>query len=251
MTDIIPVKDLFDSDIARFLSYPEYDEGIIGQREVELQSLGVSHLSFGGPHRIREFPILGKGHVGIVLRGLWGGVKVAVKVRRIDADRATMAYEAGMIGLANSVDVGPVLHGFTDNVLVMELISGMYFRDWVQEETVRDDEVKRALRGLLVKVRRLDEIGLDHGELTSVRRHFIMASGVPRIIDFESASTKRQVQNVTTTVQSFFLRPGFSKLLGEKIVIPDRTRVIEVSRAYKRDPSDSSFQDLLVTCGLG
>jgi len=251
LTDLVPVKDLFDSDIARFLSYPEYDEDMIAQRVPELQSLGVSHLGFGGPHRIGKFPILGKGHVGIVLRGLMDGVEVAVKVRRTDADRVTMVREAGMIGIANRVDVGPVLHGFTDNVLVMELISGMYLRDWVQEKDVRGDEVKRALLELLVKARRLDEIGLDHGELTGVRRHFIMASGVPRIIDFESASTNRQVQNVTTTVQSFFLRPGFSKLLNGKMIIPDRSRVIEVSKAYKRDPSDTCFQDLLVACGLG
>ena len=250
MTEFLPVKDLFDSDIARFLSYPEYDEEIITQRVTELQNLGVSHLGFGGPHKIGKFPILGKGHVGIVLRGMNDGVEVAVKVRRTDADRATMVHEAGMIKIANRVDVGPVLHGFTDNVLVMELISGIYLRDWVQEKDVRSDEVKRALLELLVKARRLDEIGLDHGELTGVRRHFIMASGVPRIIDFESASTNRQVQNMTTTVQSFFLRPGFSKLLNGKMIIPDRSRVIEVSKAYKRDPSDTCFQDLLVVCGL-
>lgn len=251
MTDFFPVHELFDTEMSRFLSYPDYDEEIVAQLVAELQSLGVNHLGFGGPHRINKFQILGKGHVGIVLRGLKGNLEAAIKIRRTDADRATMVYEARMIGLANRVDVGPVLSGVSDNILVMELISGLYLRDWVQKEYVNDNEVKRALRELLVKTRRLDEIGLDHGELTTVKRHFIMASGVPRIIDFESASTNRQVQNVTTTVQSFFLRPGFTRLLEGKMVLPDRFRVIEVSKAYKKDPSDTHFQDLLVTCGLG
>lgn len=43
--------------------------------------------------------------------------KVALKIRRTDADRSQMYHEADMLKKANSVDVGPKLLDVSENFL--------------------------------------------------------------------------------------------------------------------------------------
>ena len=75
------------------LSYPSADPEIGCVLIEELKELGVSALVLKGRHAIDGVPILGKGHVGIVVAALIRGEEVAVKLRRSDADRVSMAAE--------------------------------------------------------------------------------------------------------------------------------------------------------------
>ena len=53
----------------------------------ELQQLGVEALEFSGKAAAANVPVLGKGYVGVVVVAHVRGEKVALKMRRIDADR--------------------------------------------------------------------------------------------------------------------------------------------------------------------
>lgn len=235
----------------RLLSWPSFDEAMAEERLRDLRLLGVDALLLGGPHLVGSLRILGKGHVGIVVAAKMGEARAALKVRRTDADRATLRDEAELLGLANSVRVGPELLGCTDDLLLMELIEGAYLGDWLEGLTPSDGGPLRDVLGsLLGDARRLDEVGLDHGELVRVRRHIIVSGGVPRIIDFESASTGRRAANVTTVVQSLFLNQATSAKLGRLMRLPEREGLLAALRRYKAEMSDGGFGELLRVLGL-
>jgi putative serine/threonine protein kinase len=213
--------------------------------------MGISALIFRGRHAIDGVPILGKGHVGIVVAGLLEGEEVAVKLRRADADRASMEAEGEYLRLANGVSVGPRLLGASREVLAMELVEGDYLVDWVGGLGPGDAE---PLRGLLMdlmdQARRLDEAGLDHGELSSARRHVIVSGGVGRIVDFESASVSRRCSNVTSMAQYLFFNRGMAGGIGGVISLPDRDSLVAALSAYRWWPREASFRRVLVASGL-
>lgn len=251
MSETISIGSLHGSKAFRLLSWPSFDEALAEERLRDLRLLGVDALLLGGPHLVGSLRILGKGHVGIVVAAKMGEARAALKVRRTDADRATLRDEAELLGLANSVRVGPELLGCTDDLLLMELIEGAYLGDWLEGLTPSDGGPLRDVLGsLLGDARRLDEVGLDHGELVRVRRHIIVAGGVPRIIDFESASTGRRAANVTTVVQSLFLNQATSAKLGRLMRLPEREGLLAALRRYKAEMSDGGFGELLRVLGL-
>jgi len=251
LSEAIPLGGLLASRARFLLSYPRYDEEEAERRLDELRGLGIGSLVLGGPHVIDGVPVLGKGHVGVVLAALLGGRRVALKVRRVDADRPSLEAEAARLGVANRVSVGPGLLGVSRNFMVMELVEGEYLVDWVGGLGPSDGGIlRRVLKGLLEKARRLDVVGLDHGELVRAHRHVIVAGGEPRIIDFESASTSRRCANVTSIVQYLFFNRRMAGLVERVLPVPERVGLIGALRGYRRAPSEEGFRRVLEACGL-
>lgn len=249
MSNYIKINGLPGSKVGDYVCYPSCSCNQMQDRITQLEDLGVDSVSLGGPHVIMGYPVLGKGHVGVVLKAIWDNKTVALKARRTDADRNTMKHEALMLEIANSVGVGPQLYASTKDFIVMEKIEGKYFREWAESVGSKDEFIK-TVRGLLWKVYRLDQVGLDHGELNKIRRHFIVSGGETRIIDFESASTNRRVQNVTSTVQSIFLNQRFKKIIKRRISLPGKAHLIESLRRYKEEMNQCNFNRILTVTGL-
>ncbi len=179
-----------------------------------------------------------------------GGEEVALKVRRTDSDRESMHREAEMLVLANKAGVGPILHGFSSDFIAMEEITGSYLGEWLNNFRGDPEKLRSVIRVLLEKSRKLDHVGVDHGELTRVKRHFIVTEAGPRIIDFESASIERRMQNVTATAQSIFLNKGFASQLGSHLSLPDLKTLIDVLSTYKQNQTDHNFEKILEVCNL-
>ena len=250
MSEHIDLDDVIGHAVGRFLCWPRYDESIARQRLSQLKELGIESLALGGRHVIQGRQVLGKGHVGVVLKAMRGGEEVALKVRRTDSNRESMQKEAEMLTLANEAGVGPILHGFSSDFIAMEKITGLYLGEWINGFRGDKKELRNVIRGLLEKSRKLDHVGVDHGELTRVKRHFIVTEAGPRIIDFESASTERRMQNVTATAQSVFLNKGFASQLGSHLSLPDTKTLINVLSTYKQNQTDHNFEKILEVCNL-
>jgi len=251
LSEAIPVGSLRGSEAFRLLSWPSFDEALAEGRLGDLRLLGVDALILGGPHQVGSIRVLGKGHVGIVVAARAGEAWAALKIRRTDADRASLRGEAELLGLANGVRVGPELFGCTDDLILMELVEGPYLGDWIDGLYPSDgDRLRGVLRVLLLDARRLDGVGLDHGELVRVRRHIIVANNMPRIVDFESASTGRRAANVTTVVQSLFLNEGTSARIGRLMELPEREPLLAALRGYKAGMSEADFAEILRVLGL-
>jgi putative serine/threonine protein kinase len=185
------------------------------------------------------------------MAALLGGEEVAVKLRRSDADRVSMEAEGEYLRVANGVSVGPRLLGVSREVLVMELVEGDYLVDWVGGlEPGNVGRLRGVLLDLMEQARRLDEAGLDHGELSSARRHIIVSGDVARIVDFESASVSRRCSNVTSMAQYLFFNRGMAGGVGGVMSLPDRDSLVAALSGYRRWPGEASFSRVLTASGL-
>ena len=247
----IPITKIPGTRYSRILTYPDSNEEKLRDRIRELSAAGVTSLSFKGSTLIDGIPVLGKGCVGIVTLAELDGMTVALKIRRDDADRPSMANEGKLLRLANSVNVGPRLITATRNFLAMEAINGLPLFKWAHTCRARDKRgVKKLLGDLLYSCFRLDSVGLDHGELSHAPKNVLVSStGRGCIVDFESASTVRRVANVTSILQ-YFLFGQISRTLHASIIFPARGRILKTLTRYKQEPSVESFNSLLTVLGL-
>ena len=110
----------------------------------------------------------------------------------------------------------------------------------------RKARVKRTIRLLLEQCYRLDEKGLDHGELSRAHKNVLVSDGDQGwILDFESASTSRRPSNFTSLAQYLFLGGGLAKKVAKILGPVNRTHVLESLRLYKFGKSSESFEKAL------
>lgn len=247
----VPLEFLHEEPYSSVLCFPKLSEIELQSRIEELRKLGVTALEFTGNASVFgvRLAVLGKGYVGIVVIGHLNGQKIAVKIRRIDSGRVDLFHEAQMLSKANSVNVGPTLIGASKNFLLMQLINGDLLTSWlmVHKEKVL---VKRVLSEVLEQCYRLDELGLDHGEISKATKHVIIDQNQkPFLVDFETASVERRVANVSAMCQFFFTgSSAVRQLLVETLGERNRLDVIGVLRKYKKSISREDFDDVLRVC---
>jgi putative serine/threonine protein kinase len=246
---LVFLEQLRDSPYADVICYPKLAQRELCKRLRELEQLEVTAVEFTGEKTVRNMQILGKGCVGIVVKAFTKEGNAALKIRRTDADRREMKHEADMLKTANAVNVGPRLFNLSENFLLMEYVEGTLFPEWL-EETKRKQTIRNVLRLALEQCWRLDEKGLDHGELSHAPKHVIVKDDVPYIVDFETASTKRRVANVTAICQYFFIANSIAKQVAEKIGEIDKEGLKRMLRDYKVEKSRESFDAVLKVVGL-
>ncbi len=251
--ETVPLKQLLEERYGKVMCYPRYDLGELRRRVKELKKLGVRAVEFAGGKSAFDVPVLGKGCVGIVVVALTDRGKAALKVRRVDADRAGMQREAEMLRRANAVGVGPRLLGTTENFLLMEFVEGTLLPQWVEMLKGRGtrSRIREVLREVLEQCWRLDELGLDHGELSRAPKHVIVdSSDNPCLVDFETASLHRRVSNVTSICQYFFIGSQAAKTIKKKLGEINREELIKALRTYKQQRTRENFEKVLSVCGL-
>jgi putative serine/threonine protein kinase len=248
---IVPVEQLIQEPYASVLCFPTHSEAELQSRIQELRSHGVSALEFSGTTSIFGVgvPVLGKGFVGIVVIAHLNGKRVAVKIRRSDADRADLLHEAAMLSKANAAGIAPKLVTASKNFLFMQLIDGDLLPNWLK--TTRDRAIVEGVLGqVLEQCFRLDQIGLDHGELSKAPKHLIVDKVKEIfIVDFETASIERRVANVTAVCQYLFAgNSSASKILAEIFGERNRLNFIDKLKTYKKDKNRKNFENLLEFC---
>ena len=234
---------------ASILCYPRASEAELESRLGELREHRVTALEFSGDASAFNMPVLGKGFVGIVIAAHVGGERVALKIRRVDADRAGLEHEAQMLVKANSVQVGPRLIGVSRNFLLMQLVDGYLLPNWLNAHKEKAI-VCGVLGEVLEQCWRLDSIGLDHGELSKAPKHIIISKQQePFLVDFETASVDRKPANVTSACQFFFTSYGaVAKSIADVLGEVNRAEVIDVLRCYKNERKRENFDDVVRVC---
>jgi putative serine/threonine protein kinase len=234
---------------ASVLCYPRASETELQRRLEELREHQVKAIEFAGETSAFNVPVLGKGFVGIVVIAHLNGQRVALKIRRIDADRLGLQHEAQMLAKANLAQVGPKLMGVSKNFLLMQLINGNLLPDWLEKHKEKD-HVRNVLNDILEQCWRLDNVGLDHGELSKAPKHLIVdRRQKPWIVDFETASIERKPANVTSVCQFLFTSGGtvataVAEMLGER----NREEIVYALRLYKKDRTRENFDRVLKVC---
>jgi putative serine/threonine protein kinase len=154
-----------------------------------------------------------------------------------------------MISKANTVNVAPKLIASSKNFLLMQLIDGDLLPNWLK--TNKDTTaVKQVLMEVLEQCFRLDQVGLDHGELSKAPKHLLVDKADRAfIVDFETASVERRVANVTAVCQYLFAgNSTASKILSEIFGERNRLELIDVLKAYKKNRTREYFEDLVEFC---
>ena len=207
--EVVSLKGLRARKHCKVLCYPRFEQEELEKRLKELERLGVQALEFTGKKSVFDVPVLGKGCVGIVVVAYTDSGRAALKIRRVDADRKEMFHEGEMLRRANAIDVGPKLLKISENFLLMDLVEGTHFPQWIESLGDRgvQSRVRFVLKDILEQCYRLDGAGLDHGELSNAPKHIIVdVDDLPHLVDFETASINRRVSNVTSVCQYFFMR---------------------------------------------
>jgi putative serine/threonine protein kinase len=248
---IVGIDQLNQEPYLSLLCFPKPNDAELQTRVEELRSLGVSALEFSGKSSVFgvPLPVLGKGFVGIVVIAHLNKEKIAVKIRRVDADRVDLLHEAEMLKIANLANVAPKIIAASKNFLLMQLIDGDLLPLWLD---INKDVllVKQVLRDVLESCFRLDEICLDHGELSKAPKHVIVDRNLkPWIVDFETASDKRKPANLPAMCHFLFNSPGevartIAATLGER----NKEKIISALHDYKRNRSIQAFELVSMAC---
>ena len=243
----VSLKGLHETKYCQVLCYPRCEQDELERRFKELEKIGVQELEFAGEKSIFDVPVLGKGCVGVVAVAYTILGRAALKIRRVDADRKGMFHEGEMLKIANAVDVGPKLLEISENFLLMELVEGTHFPEWLEslDGIEVQSRVSFVLKSILEKCYRLDEAGLDHGELSNAPKHIIVdADDIPQLIDFETASINRRVSNVTSVCQYLFLRSQIADKVKAKLGKVDEKELVNALRTYKRERTKKNFEKI-------
>jgi putative serine/threonine protein kinase len=242
-------ENLWEEPYASVLCYPKPSEAEVQKRLVELREHCVEAVEFAGKANAFNVPVLGKGFVGIVVAAHLGGQRVALKIRRVDADRLGLQHEAQMLAKANAVQVGPRLIGVSKNFLLMQLIDGAVLPEWL-DANKEQAHVRSVLKAVLEQCWRLDSAGLDHGELSKAPKHIIVdKQQKPWIVDFETASVNRKTSNVTSVCQFLFTSGGaVARAVAEVLGAVNREEIICALRLYKKGRTRENFDRVLQVC---
>ena len=250
---VVSLSLLQHEKYASILCYPKCDPKETRKRIRQLEKLGVTAVHFTGGKKAFELSVLGKGHVGIVVIADTKSGQAALKIRRVDADRKGMQHEAEMLAKANSLGIGPRLIGKDYDFLLMEFINGSLLPDWVAHLKGRNirKRIRNVLLNILEQCYRLDQAGLDHGELSRAPKHVIVDTlDKPKIVDFETASVMRRTSNVTSIAQYLFMKSQLAKILRRRLGYIDQEALVARLRIYKHRSTRQNFDTILETCKL-
>ncbi len=174
------------------------------ERLAAIEALGL-RLVEKGDALVQGHRILGKGTRGLVVAAEYKGGLVAVKIRRGDSVKNSLSYEANVLKLVNAVGIGPKLYTSTTDMLIMELVEGPFL---CRHKEMNDQQLERCVRSALLQANKLDEIGLDHGELSRAQHHVAFSPAGAVIVDFESSSVARRQHNYNSLYSYFFVKKG-------------------------------------------
>lgn len=247
--------DLLDISEApsQIICYPRPSEEERTARIEEMRRLGVEGLLLEGEKVVDGYKVLGKGCVSVAVLVKSSLGTVVLKIRRVDANRGDMFHEVEMLSFANGFGIGPKLLAHSRNLLLLEYIDGPTLVDWLHKTQESDLERAKSTLGMLLRqCYTLDQIHLDHGELSNASKHVIIrrSDWRPSIIDFESASNTRHVKNLTSICQFLFMSAtslNIFRIWKRLTPIEDLKNRL---REYKSGPSEEKFRRVLATLNL-
>lgn len=253
----VPVSKLKQQTHGQVLCYPGKDLGTFSKRAKQLKEMGVKEIIFEGSSKVGNLGVIGKGCVSVVLKATLKGSDdiIALKCRRVDANRPTMKRDFELQKLANSFGVGPKAISATDDFFAMEFVDSIKIGKWLEKLKTRSSKkfLRNLIRDSLTQCLLLDQHGLDHGELSNPTKHILIRrdeSGnlLPKvvIIDYESAGIGRKVSNLTSVASFFFLGGWQTDKIRRILAIPKgKAKLITLLKEYKKRPTPESFKQLM------
>jgi len=240
---------LSSANLIDLLCYPRFSVSDYYSRLSELRSLNLKFVILEGNTLLNAIRILGKGSEGLVLKVQDIHSKIlALKIKRIDSCRTNMQNEFEFYQSINRNNLGPKVFSYTKNALLMEFIEGLSARNWFLKSNMNLDLIRKIIINILTQCYTLDKLHIDHGQLNRLDNHVIISHCGSKctLVDFESASCIRKVNNVTSAFQGLIFKGIISDQIN-KFVNYDKKRVefLNLLSRYKTDKSKKNFDSII------
>ncbi|XRO76073.1 protein kinase domain-containing protein [Methanocaldococcus sp. 28A] len=182
---------------------------------------------------VKIIDVLGKGHRGVVLKGIYNNKEVAIKIPRTDSPKNTILNEARFLKLLQKYNIAPKVYEFDNDYLIMEFIDGEELKSAVNK--LDNDRLLKVVEDILKITLKLDMLGIEHKEIQG-GRHFLVTDKKTYIIDFDKAKEKRTTKNFTGAVALLFGEGKIAKIIREKlnIGIDEITFIRKFAKTYKK-----------------
>ncbi len=206
------------SQLFKLLDYPRMDLERGRELYQKLKEKGISELKF-----------VAKGYRGVVFKGKLKGKEVAVKVKRSDSAKESLAerefsFLKRLYELYKRETPAPKPFFAGKEFVVMEWIEGKRFLEAFKESP--KETVKLALKACYL----LDEGEIEHSEIKG-GKHLIRTKGKVKVIDFESAKLKERPRNLLQFVGYYLIGKGLYRELGLEL-----EKLKELLESYKSEP---------------
>lgn len=178
---------------------------------------------------VKILGVIGKGHRGVVLKGIYKNKEVAIKIPRRDAPKNNLLNEALILKKIEKFNFSPKVYAYGKNYIIMEYINGEELKKIVDK--LNKEELIKVVKDILKITLILDLEGIEHKEIQG-GRHFLIGDKV-YIIDFEKAKEKRTFKNFTSALSMLFVDGYIAKIVKEKIEVDDNF-IREFGKFYKK-----------------
>jgi putative serine/threonine protein kinase len=132
--------------------------------------------------------------------------------------------------------------------MLMECIEGIPAKKWFLSCRPNPDLVRHIVIDILNQCYILDEMGIDHGQLNKLDNHVIISPDGLKctIIDFESASINRKVNNVTSALQGLIFKGYISEQVNAfHNYHNSKTEFLNLLSVYKHEKCRKNFEQIL------
>jgi putative serine/threonine protein kinase len=194
-------------------------------------------------NNIKLIDFVGKGHRGVVFKGLMGDKLVAVKVPRVGA-KNTIHHEGSILKEINKFGVAPIAYNFSEDFLIMEFAEGITLKEYINQNDIDKKELLWIIEETLRQCLRLDLHKIDHTEIQG-GKHIIINKNINTnninkniklyIIDFDKAK-KRKPHNFTSAMALFFGKCYIANRVKKLLDISEdeMKHIMELIKAYKK-----------------
>lgn len=170
-----------------------------------------------------------------------GKDQVMKKERPDSKAKDRIKNEIKWLKILNKHNIGPKLIKSSKDYFICELIKGKRIIEWMKEKNLK--QIKRVLKIIMNKCRKLDQLKINKEEMHKPTKHIIIGKKI-KLIDFERCFETKKPHNVTQ-FSNFILSKKVQSILKPKGYDINAKKVIPYLKAYKKDYSKKSYENLL------
>lgn len=237
-------KEIIENSIEKnLLTFKKLKEKYIGNFEtlyiykikkrielIELEKNKITNIQF---HE--------KGKRGLVLKAIYKKNTIAIKLKNQKSKTDTIFNEINILKKVNKLNIGPKLIKQLHHSIIMEFIDGIKIIEYIKINN--KNKTIKIIKDILDQCYRLDQNKIDKKEMTNPYKHILIKNDNPILIDFERSRLSKKPNNVNSLCQ-FLTKDKMSKILKEKRITINKTKLTNLLKQYKKKYDKKNFKEI-------
>jgi release factor glutamine methyltransferase len=185
LTDKSKVNRFIDDNL---LEYKEIGKQNLFMEELYVYLVRKSEiLKLLEKKKVKSIKRFTKGHRGLILTGMIGNKKIAVKLQRTDIGaKGTVDREAKVLKILNKHRIGPKLLFSGKDFFAYKFVEGAFIPEFLQKAGKKN--IIKVLGDVFMQCYKLDKFGYNKEEMHHPYKHIVVGKGnKPVLLDFERA----------------------------------------------------------------